>query len=144
MACSVSGCKKKEIKDGFCKDHLPKGPKAETPVYTVALARPESGKVNESFATLANSDKKAQPYKQRIEFIRSNGSATGGEELVHEVSCLHDTQPSNNVTVWYSWKGNAMTVWGLGKHTGGEGAGNSKYSMLWYDGTNKTWTRPRS
>jgi hypothetical protein len=34
-----------------------------------------------------------------------------------------------------------MTVWGLGSHKGGSGAGNKKYTMTWFDGTSKNWTR---
>lgn len=140
--CSAEGCKKKPFKDGLCTTHMPKAPKADKPTYTVVLARAsDATKVNTTFAALAASAKPAQPYKQRIEHLRTTGPASGGEEDVHGISCLHDTQPSNNITVWYSWQGNAMTVWGLGSHTGGSGSGNDKYAMLWYDGTNKTWSR---
>ena len=143
MPCSVKGCKKKEFKDGFCTAHMPKPASSGSPIYTLVLGRTKGMKaVNATFATAAASKTKSEPYAQRIEHLRTSGPSSGGEESVHGISCLHDTQPSNNVTVWYSWQGNAMTVWGLGSHAGGSGAGNNKYSMLWCDGTNKTWTRP--
>ena len=143
MSCSFPGCKKKEFKDGYCASHLPKPKKADAPVYTVALGRVRGAtEVNATFASTAESTAASAPYKNRIEHLRSLGPASGGEESVHGISCLHDTQKANNCTVWYSWQGNAMTVWGLGSHSGGSGAGNKKYTMLWCDGTNKNWTRP--
>lgn len=96
---------------------------------------------NDAFAALASSETPSNPYKRRIEAIESWGASSGGQEMVHGVACLHDTQKANNCTVWYSWKGDRMTVWGLGSHSGGSGAGNNKYSMTWYDGKSKNWTR---
>jgi len=142
MTCSVEGCNKKEFKDGLCTAHMPKAAKVDAPVYTVVLGRAQGAlAANVGFAALAASSTPSDPYQQRIEALRGSGPKTGGEEIVHGVSCLHDTQKANNVTVWYSWSGNAMTVWGLGSHAGGSGAGNKKYSMTWFDGTNKSWTR---
>jgi hypothetical protein len=140
--CSVDKCKKTAFKDGLCTVHMPKAPKSDAPVYTVVLGRSKgSTSPNSSFASLAESKTPSQPYKNRIEHLRASGPNSGGEEQVHGVACLHDTQKANNVTVWYSWMGKAMTVWGLGSHSGGSGAGNAKYAMLWFDGTNKSWTR---
>lgn len=140
--CSFKGCKKKDFKDGLCTTHMVKAPTASATVYTMVLARAQGALApNGAFAGLAASATKGSNYKQRIEAIRSAGPVHGGEETVHGVSCLHDTQPSNNMTVWFSWQGNAMTVWGLGNHKGGSGAGNDKYSMTWFDGTNKNWSR---
>ena len=135
-------CPKKEFKNGLCVDHVPKAPKVDAPVYTVVLGRVGGATVvNSTFASLAESSTPSANYKQRIEHLRGAGPRSGGEESVHGISCLHDTQPSNNVTVWYSWSGAAMTVWGLGGHTGGSGAGNDKYDMVWCDGKSKTWSR---
>jgi len=145
--CSFANCKKKPYKDGLCTNHIPKAKAVSATVHTVALARADGATdVNAAFASLAASQTQAAPYQQRIEAIRSSGPTRGGEENVHDVLCLHDTQPSNNITVWYSWSGNgesgsAMTVWGLGSHKGGSGAGNKKYTMTWFDGTSKNWTR---
>lgn len=98
---------------------------------------------NPTFAALCQSTTPAEPFQQRIEHIRSSGSqAAGAAELVHKILCSHDTQAANNCTVWYSWSGTVLTIWGLGSHTGGSGAGNSKYTMTWCDGTSKKWTRP--
>lgn len=139
--CSVGECNRKEVKDGFCSTHLPKGKSAGAKVCTVALGRLK-GMVaaNASFAALADSDTQAAPYKRRIEHLRSSGPTLGQPELVHGIQCLHDTQPSNNKTVWYTWQGDTITIWGLGGHVG---KGNSSYDMLWCDGTNKTWKRPK-
>lgn len=60
---------------------------------------------------------------------------------MHGMMSNHLTQPSNNCTVWYSWRDKVLTVWGLGSHTGGSGAGNRRYAMTWCDGTSKNWTR---
>lgn len=137
-------CKRKAFRDGLCTDHMPKPKKADAPVYTFELARAKGATSPDStFAALAESDTSADPYKRRIEHLLATGPRRGGEELVHQVSCLHDTQPSNNCTVWFSWSGNAMTVWGLGSHSGGSGAGNNSYTMTWFDGTNKSWTRKK-
>lgn len=143
--CKFEGCKKKAFADGdFCTTHRPKPPTADKPVYTVVLGRANGATAaNTTFANLAESSTSADPYKQRIEHLRAAGPASGGEENVHGIACLHDTQPSNNVTVWYSWQGEAMTVWGLGSHSGGSGAGNDKYTMTWFDGTSKNWTRSK-
>jgi hypothetical protein len=143
MTCSAPGCKKKEFRDGFCSAHIPKAATAGAKVYTLCLARKESERnVNHGFAQLAAKSTPAEPYKQRIEHLRSSGPpGLGAEEYVHEIWCKHDTQKANNVTVWYSWGGDTMTVWGLGSHVGGSGAGNDKYGMLWYDGTSKNWQR---
>jgi hypothetical protein len=96
-----------------------------------------------TFAALCQSATPAEPFKQRIEHIRSSGpQGAGAAELVHNILCSHDTQASNNCTVWYSWNGTVLTIWGLGSHAGGSGAGNRKYTMTWCDGTSKKWTRP--
>ena len=97
--------------------------------------------VNATFADLCETDTPAQPYKRRIQHILSEGEVTTGAELVHGIMCKHLTQKSNNCTVWFSWNSKVLTIWGLGKHAGGNGAGNSSYTMTWCDGTNKTWTR---
>jgi hypothetical protein len=144
--CAFENCNRKAFRDGLCVDHMPKPKKAADPVCTVYLARP-AGQTTPppAFLALSRSATPAHPYKQRIEHLRQSGPVWGSPELVHDVECLHDTQPSNNVTVWYSWdrNQNVMTVWGLGSHSGGSGAGNDSYQMLWFDGTNKTWIRPR-
>lgn len=98
--------------------------------------------VNSTFSAKAASASGAEPYSQRIAHILSCGTDNSGAEMVHGVRCSHATQPSNNCTVWFSWAGTMMTVWGLGSHRGGSGAGNAKYAMVWFDGTSKTWTRP--
>ena len=144
MTCSFKGCKKKEFKDGLCTTHMVKTSAADKPVYTFVVGCAEGAtSPNSTFAAMTKLSSSATPYKQRIEHLRGNGPASGGEENVHGIACLHDTQPSNNCTIWYSWQGNAMTVWGLGNHTGGSGAGNNKYTMTWFDGTSKNWTRPK-
>jgi len=140
--CSYPGCKKKEFLEGLCSTHKPKSRTATSPVYTLSLAKAKGEtSANAAFASLAASTEPSAPYKRRIEHLLSSGPVSGGEELVHNISCLHDTQKANNCTVWYSWSGTTLTVWGLGQHAGGSGAGNKKYSMTWYDGTSKKWTR---
>ena len=135
-------CPKKAFLNDLCTDHQPKAPKADASVYTVMLARAEGATApNSTFAALAGSSKPTENYKQRIEHLRTSGPRTGGEESVHGVSCLHDTQPSNNVTVWFSWSDKTLTIWGLGSHSGGSGAGNDSYTMVWFDGKNKSWSR---
>lgn len=142
--CSFKGCKKKEFKDGLCSVHMKKLPTAEAVVYSMVLGRAQGAvSVNETFAAKAALDTSNDPYKQRIEYLRSDGPSSGGEELVHGISCLHDTQKANNVTVWFSWNQNTITIWGLGSHSGGSGAGNDKYTMTWFDGTSKNWTRKK-
>ena len=142
--CSFKDCNKKAFKEGLCTVHMPKAPKADKPIYTVVVGRTQgAASANTAFAALTGSSTPAEPYKQRIEHLLAAGPASGGEENVHGIACLHDTQPSNNVTVWYSWQGSAMTVWGLGSHAGGSGAGNDKYAMTWFDGTSKSWNRPK-
>jgi hypothetical protein len=142
--CSFDKCKKKPFKDGLCTVHMPKAPKADAPVYTwrpglaKGALKPDAG-----FSKSCESDTPSEPYQKRIEHLRLAGPSNGGAEMVHGISCLHDTQASNNVTVWYSWQGNEMTVWGLGSHSGGSGAGNDSYSMLWCDGKSKSWTRSK-
>ena len=113
-----------------------------TPAYTMVLAR-ANGNIhpNQTFSQLAQSTQAEFPYFQRIEHLRLNGPAHGGEEDVHGVQCRHDTQGRNNCTVWYNWSGNAIIIWGLGRHRGGDGSGNRRYSMTWFDGTSKNWTR---
>ncbi|WP_295527038.1 hypothetical protein [uncultured Pseudacidovorax sp.] len=140
--CSYPKCSKKAFRDGLCTTHMPKAPAVDRPIYTwqpglvKGLLKP-----NQTFMTLCEKDTPAEPYKRRIEHLRLNGPTGGSPELVHGILCLHDTQKANNVTVWYSWEGVAMTVWGLGSHSGGSGAGNRKYTMTWCDGTNKSWSR---
>lgn len=114
-------------------------------INTLTLAHSlEQTAPNVTFAEVANSSVGAFPYKQRIKHLLDSGTNYNvGAELVHGVSCCHDTQPSNNCTVWFSWTGNSMKVYGLGSHVGGSGSGNRKYEMLWFDGTNKKWTRPK-
>lgn len=142
--CKFEKCNKKDFKDGFCSMHIPKPKAVDAVVYTLVLGRTNGGApVNDAFAALSESSSHSDPYKQRIEVIRNAGPVIGGEENVHGVMCLHDTQKANNVSVWYSWNGNTLTVWGLGSHAGGSGAGNNKYAMLWFDGKNKNWTRPK-
>ena len=124
-----------------CAKHRPKTV-TKVVTYTLFLARSNGATdPNTTFADLAASTKKTDPYAQRIEHLRGAGPKSGGAELVHSISCLHDTQPSNNKTVWYSWADTTITIWGLGNHTGGSGAGNNQYSMLWFDGTTKSWSR---
>lgn len=143
--CSVDKCNKKDFQDGFCTVHMPKKAAVGATAYNMVLARAKGvNTVNVAFSALAATSTPNEPYKQRIEHLRSVGPSSGGEEMVHNVSCLHDTQKANNVTVWYSWSGNTITIWGLGSHSGGSGAGNKKYSMTWFDGTNKNWTRKNS
>lgn len=141
--CKQADCNKKAFgTEDFCTTHRPKPASSSSPVYVVLLARASgSTKVNQTFESLANKKTPAEPYKQRIEHLRSTGPSNGSTENVHGVYCLHDTQKSNNVTVWYSWNENTITIWGLGSHTGGNGSGNDKYTMTWFDGTSKNWSR---
>lgn len=141
--CKFDGCEKKEFREGLCTVHMKKKPAAAAAVPTLFLARAKGLKtVHAQFQALAASTSNSEPYANRIEHLMSSGPVSqGGAESVHGVLCLHDTQSANNCTVWYSWDNNQMTVWGLGSHSGGSGAGNDKYSMVWFDGTNKSWTR---
>ncbi len=139
-------CMNVAVKNGKCESSHRRAdyrlPLPGTTTGRSLLACPQGSTTpNAQFAARAADTTGASPYKQRIEAIQSWGPQTAGAEMVHGISCLHDTQKANNVTVWYSWSDDQLTVWGLGSHTGGSGAGNRKYEMLWYDGTNKKWTR---
>ena len=68
---------------------------------------------------------------------------SGKAELVQGVSVYHDTQPSANKTVFFNWKGNCLIVYGVGNHTGGDGAKNDSYEFTWFDGKKKTFTRDK-
>jgi hypothetical protein len=144
MACKVTNCSKKEFQDGLCSIHYREranqAPKAAPVAHNFALGR-TGGVVNVQFAALAACRTPPDHFALRIDSLTSEGSRHGGEEECHGVWCLHETQKGGNVTVWYSWIGNTMDVWGLGRHKGGDGAGNDSYEMLWFDGTNKNWTR---
>lgn len=142
--CSVKPCKKKDFKDGMCSDHwrLAQAPVGPGAVYNFVFGAAVGAAVNPQFLALGGSFRKGEEYGKRIQHLTSLGPASGGEEDVHGRQCLHDTQKSNNLSVWYSWSGNTMTVWGLGSHKGGDGAGNDSYVIsCWYDGTSKTWKR---
>ncbi|HTV40748.1 MAG TPA: hypothetical protein VMF08_09245 [Candidatus Sulfotelmatobacter sp.] len=149
MPCSVAKCKKKEFKEGYCADHFreakAKEAKPDKPVYSwkAGLIAGQTDP-NDTFYNLCVSDTQDAPYLQRIEKLCSDGPQEAKQENVHGIPCLHDTQKGANVTIWYSWKGNIMTVWGLGSHSGGNGARNNNYQMTWYDGKSKNWDRRNS
>ncbi len=144
--CSAQGCKKKDFKDGLCSTHwtAAQGPRGPQATYNFVFAPgPGGGAPNAKLTALGASLKKGEEYAKRITHLTSLGPQAGGEEDVHGTICLHDTQKSNNLTVFFTWAGNTMTVHGLGGHKGGDGAGNDNYDIAcWKDGTKKSWKRP--
>ncbi len=140
MAAMCSGknkgkdCQSFAVFAGLCRNHGGAVPKKEVarPNLVFACTKGEV-KPDEDFLALGSEGE----YAKRIEHLLTSGSSDAKGEMVHGVMCLHDTQAGNNLTVWYRWTGNTMTVYGLGNHT----TSNSKYEMAWFDGSNKKWTR---
>ena len=143
--CSAPGCSKFALGGtGLCVKHGGKVPVSSKAAYSVVLARAQGAtQPDAGFASLAASRSKGSNWADWIDSVRDSGPSLGQKEMVHGVSCLHDTQKANNLTIWYNWDGSTMTVYGVGNHRGGSGAGNDQYEMTWFDGKSKTWSRPK-
>lgn len=82
-----------------------------------------------------------QDYGDRFFAILATGRSSGKAESIHGCMVFHDTQPRANRTVFYDWQGKVLRIFGVGEHSGGDGAGNDSYSFTWFDGKSKTYTR---
>ena len=129
-------CGAPETKGGFCDQHQPKPViVAVTPVTLSWYPKPASGTtVNEKFQKACD-DNEGITQNQCDNGIQSGGMPFKGKGNKGPHSLLHYTQPRANNTIFYKWVGNAMEVFGVGNHTGGN---NKVYSLTWYDGSSAT------
>lgn len=82
-----------------------------------------------------------QDYSDRFFAILAKGPAGGAPEQIHGCMVYHDTQKSANRTVFYNWQGKNLRIFGVGSHSGGDGAGNDSYTFTWFDGKSKDYKR---
>lgn len=66
--------------------------------------------------------------------------ARGGRETVEGVSVYHHTIPRSNLSFFYTWEGNTLKVYGIGRHSGKDGD-NSQYDVNWHSGRSFTYRR---
>lgn len=84
-------------------------------------------------------------YKERIEYIYSQTSKAnwGKKEKIKGWFVYHHTQKVNNKSVFFDWQGKVLRIFGVGKHTGGDGKGNDKYEIEWYTGKKIKYDRSK-
>lgn len=64
----------------------------------------------------------------------------GGLETVHGVNVYHHTIPKANMSFFYTWEGNTLKVYGIGRHIGPDGD-NSQYAVEWFNGDRFNYQR---
>ncbi len=80
-------------------------------------------------------------YADRFFAILAQGPHGDRPETVHGCQIYHQTQKAANRTVFFDWQGDDLRIFGVGGHSGGDGAGNDSYSFTWFDGKNKNYNR---